>query len=591
MKKRAVKKKNRLPDHLRIGQMHYHLRPSGVRAVIENTVDTLTQKLNAKKISVFIFSDYENIFSIEDLKIKTKFWNNKKVDIHKVDIPELNYDTKPSKNKTEFYKASYKLKQKIMKNIPLDECTQENPFIFHIHGLPLGKNPLLCAAISLLAEECYVQKYPIWILNQIHDFAENNRPEMIKRLQYCTGKKDKEFASELMYPCTPNVFYATINSRDIENLRTIGINPQRIFFLPNSVDIKFLTEKSIISTKKYRRQLITKLKNYALKNDFTFDEKRKIILSPLKLMRRKNNFESLLLLLAFNNLEDDHQLLITLEARSGKDVDFASKFKEFVKVNKLPVVVSLGTEILSMSEKRKFDGSSVVEFNLVDIFSISQAIITTSIIEGFGFSFIEGWLAGKVIVGRKIPYVCSDFEDNGLNIKHMYKKLWIPIDWIENGKKRLISIYEMTVNNLRKKQGLKLVPRKEVINYIVKFKCKKFDERQYIDFKELNAKMQLEVIQKVLKNKKILLDILLKINPSIAKMYDLIKNKPLKMINHNKKVVKKYYSLEAKAKRLKKLILAGNASYLGEVGSCPVNNNKVVEKYLGLDYIHLLTVE
>ncbi|OQY12646.1 MAG: hypothetical protein B6I30_04405 [Desulfobacteraceae bacterium 4572_187] len=60
----------------------------------------------------------------------------------------------------------------------------------------------------------------------------------------------------------------------------------------------------------------------------------------------------------------------------------------------------------------------------------SRFIITTSISEGFGFSFIEPWCAKKVIWGRKLPDICSDFENNGISLGHLYSNLLVPLEWI-----------------------------------------------------------------------------------------------------------------------------------------------------------------
>ena len=583
------KVKGRLPVPLRIGEMHYHLRPAGVRAVIENTIDAIVQHLDAKEINIFVLADYENIFSVKDLKI-TMHKKGKKVKIRKADIMDLNYDPKPAKNKTQFLKEAYEIKDKILRNIPIERCSAERPFILHIHGLSLGKNPRLSAAIKILAEECYTNKKSLWILNQIHDFAENSRPEMLKNLQYCTGKHDDKFAAEIMYPCTPNVFYATINLRDIENILMVGIPSDRIFFLPNSADTKFMTEATIIKDPKYRHQFIYKLKDFAHKNNFVFYEDRKIILSSLKLMRRKNNIESLLILAALNYIEDKYQLIITLEPHSGKDLEYASMFKDFVRENHLPVLVGIGRTIISKSESRRFENGKVAEFNLVDLFSLSEAVMTNSILEGFGFSFIEGWLVNRVVIGRKIPYVCKDFEEDGLKLSHMYKKMWVPVDWVPHGEERLFNIFSNKVNELRKGQGLKPHSDELVRKQIMKYKCKKIHGKIYIDFKDLDAEMQLGIVKKII-NYKESVEELLAINPVIKEMHLILgKNNIAKLISHNKEIVKKFYSLEAKAKRLRNIILLGNKKYMTGKTKCKANNKKVIEKYLDLDYLHPLTI-
>jgi len=575
---------------LSIGELHYHLRPAGVRAEIENSIDAITQKLNAKSLSIFVLSDYEGIFSIKDLRIKTKFKKSKKVKIQKINISELNYNEKPAKNKKQFLIEADELKQSILNHIPLSRCTKKNPFILHTHSVPLGKNPRLNAAIKLLADHCHNKNKPFWILNQIHDFAENSRPELLHNLQACTGKFDKKFASEIMYSNTPNVFYAVINSRDSENLEMIGISQKKIFYLPNSVDIDIFTAKPMTRAKKYRNQLIGSLEEYAEKNNYIFDKKRKIILSPLKLMRRKNNIESLLLLLAFNYIKDEYQLLISLEAHAGKDVDYVNKFKKFIKKKKLPVTVGGGQELISLSEKRQFENGKITEFSIIDLFDLSTAVITTSILEGFGFSFIEGWLTGKAVIGRKLPYVCKDFEKNGMDLDHMYKKIWVPVKWIKNSKKRIFGIYFKHLNQLRKQQGLKPFPSSEIEKQLSKLKYKMINNRLCIDFKELDSDMQLEAVERIFSGKKYA-DEFLKINPIIRRMFRLLENGPKDIIQKNKNVIMENYSLRSKAKNLGNIILVGNSTYFKHEKAAHVDNRKVIEKYLDLDFIHPLTVE
>ena len=66
-----------------------------------------------------------------------------------------------------------------------------------------------------------------------------------------------------------------------------------------------------------------------------------------------------------------------------------------------------------------------------DLVLSAEFLITTSITEGFGFSFLEPWLFGKLLWGRKLPEICRDFEMNGIQLEHLYTGLYIPADWIE----------------------------------------------------------------------------------------------------------------------------------------------------------------
>jgi hypothetical protein len=56
----------------------------------------------------------------------------------------------------------------------------------------------------------------------------------------------------------------------------------------------------------------------------------------------------------------------------------------------------------------------------------AAAVVTTSIKEGFGFSFLEPWTAGLAVAGRRIGYVCRDFEEAGLRFDAFYDSIGLP---------------------------------------------------------------------------------------------------------------------------------------------------------------------
>jgi hypothetical protein len=58
-------------------------------------------------------------------------------------------------------------------------------------------------------------------------------------------------------------------------------------------------------------------------------------------------------------------------------------------------------------------------------------MLTTSITEGFGFAFLEPWTAGKVLQGRRIASICTDFEGNGLRLDFLYDRLDVPMEWFD----------------------------------------------------------------------------------------------------------------------------------------------------------------
>ena len=54
------------------------------------------------------------------------------------------------------------------------------------------------------------------------------------------------------------------------------------------------------------------------------------------------------------------------------------------------------------------------------LFRLAHAILTTSKVEGFGYTFVEGWLCHKPVIGRDIPNVTQDFVAAGMRLEHLY---------------------------------------------------------------------------------------------------------------------------------------------------------------------------
>jgi len=134
-------------------------------------------------------------------------------------------------------------------------------------------------------------------------------------------------------------------------------------------------------------------------------------LYPIRAIRRKNIGEAILLSLYF---KDGESLAITLPPSSPADMASYGGWKTFAAEGGLNVTFDVGL---------RRDFASLVHS--------SKYLITTSISEGFGFSFLEPWTAEKVLFGRRLPGICDDFEADGIGLDHLYSRLWVPIDWVD----------------------------------------------------------------------------------------------------------------------------------------------------------------
>lgn len=247
------------------------------------------------------------------------------------------------------------------------------PDVWHIHNHCLGKNPSLTQEILSLAMAG--QK----ILLQIHDFAEDGRPDNYSNL----GKLKKR-----LYPIAPHIHYAALNKRDYSFLMAAGIPEENLHLLPNPVSPLPAPEPD-----SQKPEPETPLYVY-----------------PCRAIRRKNIGELLLWSVVMPNAK----FAITLAPQNPDVKPIYAAWVAFAKELNLQV---------------EFDAGAKLPFH--EMIAKADALITTSIAEGFGLAFLEPWLAGKPLVGRNLPEITGDFEAHGLNLSNLYNRLPVPAEWID----------------------------------------------------------------------------------------------------------------------------------------------------------------
>ncbi len=248
-----------------------------------------------------------------------------------------------------------------------------DPDIWHIHNHALGKNSFVPQLVWALANE------GARLLLQPHDFAEDGRAANYALLKNELG----ETLDQILYPDADHIVYAPINFRDKSFLETIGLS--RVRELPNSV---------------------TAHKN---STGSPADARRKTIVYPARAIRRKNLGEFLL----WSLLAPEGCLFqSTLAPQNPKWQVYYDEWVAFAEELGLPVEFDAG---------RKHDFSELVQQ--------AAALMTTSIQEGFGLAFLEPWLEGKNLIGRKLPEITTDFEAEGLDLSGLYDALPVPLEW------------------------------------------------------------------------------------------------------------------------------------------------------------------
>ena len=175
-----------------------------------------------------------------------------------------------------------------------------------------------------------------------------------------------------------NCHYAVINSRDYAFLLASGLKREGLHLIPNEVSP--VTADPGLERSRY--------------------------LYPVRGIRRKNLGEILLLSLF---IPDGRTVAVTQPPTTGRDTAVYRRWKELAAELELPV---------------EFEAGTGTGFSRV--LGSAAAVVTTSIKEGFGFSFLEPWTAGLAVAGRRIGYVCVDFEEAGLRFDAFYDSINLP---------------------------------------------------------------------------------------------------------------------------------------------------------------------
>jgi len=251
----------------------------------------------------------------------------------------------------------------------------QEPDVWHIHNHSLGKNPSIAdAVVELATRGCR-------LLLQIHDFAEDGRPRNYRL-------RENALVSDSCYPVADNIHYAVLNRRDFRILEEAGIPSDKIAWLPNPVIVR---ELDFDDDSGQNRSL---------------DE---VILYPVRAVRRKNLGE----LLFHASLPSKKRLFVTTLGTTSPDfVDEYQQWKDFS--------MELGLHVnFEICESYGLPYDSVIDH--------SHCVITTSVAEGFGLSFVEPWVFGKTLVGRDLPEITTDFKEMGLQFNRLYESIPVPI--------------------------------------------------------------------------------------------------------------------------------------------------------------------
>ncbi len=136
----------------------------------------------------------------------------------------------------------------------------------------------------------------------------------------------------------------------------------------------------------------------------------------MRAIRRKNIGEALLLSFF---LPKGAEIAVTLPPTSPGDKAQYESWKALAAERGLSVRFEAGKDA-----------------SLAELYESSFLVVTTSVKEGFGYSFLEPLVRGLPVVGREIPHIAGDFRDRGIVFEGLYRGIKVPADAIDGSRLR-----------------------------------------------------------------------------------------------------------------------------------------------------------
>lgn len=511
--------------------VHYHLNPGGVTQVIANQLRGLAcQASGGEPFRVLVLHGG-----------RCAGWPERLPELAALDyavqsLAGLDYDDRP--------RDARQLAARLQAVLRAAGGTPDTAVI-HVHNHALGKNLVLPTALGELARDGWP------LLLQIHDFAEDFRPDNYRQLAAGgRGGVAGETVADA-YPTAAHVHYAVLNQRDRQILEAAGLAPDRLHVLPNAVgDVSRLPPPEPA-----RRELARQC---------GIPEQRRVLLYPVRGIRRKNLGEALL----WSVLAGERwHVALTLAPQSPAERPAYQRWKKLAATRGLRMAFETGeTSGLSYAE------------NL----AAADRMLTTSVAEGFGLVFLETWLAGKTLVGRNLPEITADFVAAGLRLEHLQPRLNIPVDWI--GAARWRHAFAQAYRETLARFGRPL-PAAEALSPAVEHLL----ANGLVDFAALSSEQQQQVVQQAAESERRRQQLLARNEWLAVGLADAAE--PAEAVAHNASVVRAAYSCAACGGRLRELYRKVAASpRSGDVQPLP-RAGRILDEFLRPERFQPIRVE
>jgi glycosyltransferase involved in cell wall biosynthesis len=368
--------------------VHYHLRPGGIRRIIESATPFLLAHFGRRIDEAVLATGEAN----------DRPWNSafarsiKPVPLRLELSPAFNYVSE--QNITPAL-----LREEVRQTLSRLLCGSDHWLVWS-HNPGIGRNLILT---DELVRAC--ARANITLLFHHHDWWFDNRWERwpeIRRLGFRTRRR----IAAAVFPAMRNVSHVAINKRDAALLRPAF--PKKTFWLPN------LTERRLPST-----ETLNSARQWIEKRLGVRDNPLWIL--PCRLLRRKNVAEAILLT---RWLQPAAWLITTGGVSSAQEAAYASRLNSAIRENHWQVALGV------------LDRNELGQPNVETLIQASEAVLLTSIQEGFGLAYLEAVAAARPLIARTIPHIVTDLRSLGFAFPQSYAEILIGRSLFDHGAER-----------------------------------------------------------------------------------------------------------------------------------------------------------
>ena len=257
------------------------------------------------------------------------------------------------------------------------------------HNLCLGRNLALARE---LARSCAARD--LALVFHHHDWWFDNRwqrwPEMRR-----SGFRSLAQVATAILPALPNVRHAAISQPDAARLRRhFG---RQVAWLPNLRAVAPRPPEAQV--RRARRWLTTQL-----------GEAAPIWLVPCRLLRRKNLAEALLLT---RWLRPEAWLVTTGGVSSAEEAEYGRRLELAARQAGWKLCLSL------------LAGDESGKPTVPELMAASEAVLLTSLLEGFGLPYLETAAARRPLIARALPNIAPDLARFGFRFPQSYGEILV----------------------------------------------------------------------------------------------------------------------------------------------------------------------